>query len=81
MQRDVAVVSLSVDPDRVLEQSHVVSWPFGVATGRGGAHPDDEPDLRAGYVLRGREHAAASHSLRNAEEEVRLIESWRRKAG
>ena len=81
-QRDVAVVSLSVDPDRVLEQSHV-----GIV-----AHSEsqlaaavrtltDEPDLRAGYVLRGREHAAASHSLRNAEEEVRLIESWRRKAG
>jgi glycosyltransferase involved in cell wall biosynthesis len=80
-QRDVAVVSLSVDPDRVLEQRQV-----GIA-----AHSEaelfaavrtlkDEPDVRAGYVLRGRDHATANHSLRNAEDQVRLIESWRRKA-
>jgi glycosyltransferase involved in cell wall biosynthesis len=81
-QRDVAVVSLSVDPDRVLEQRQV-----GIA-----AHSEselvaavrtltDEPEVRAGYVSRGRDHAAANHSLRNAQDQVRLIESWRRKAG
>ncbi len=80
--RDVAVVSLSVDPDQVLERQHV-----GIA-----AHSESEliaavrtliekPDVRASYALRGRDHATASHSLRNAEEQVRLIDSWRRKAG
>jgi len=81
-QRDVAVVSLSVDPDRVLEQRRV-----GIAARSESELAaavrtlTDEPDVRADYVLRGRDHASANHSLRNAAEEVRLIESWRRKAG
>jgi glycosyltransferase involved in cell wall biosynthesis len=76
--RNVVVVSLSVDPDQVLEREHV-----GIA-----AHSEPElfkavrtliekPDVRAGYALRGRHHATACHSLRNAEDEVRLIDSWR----
>jgi hypothetical protein len=76
--RDVAVVSLSVDPDQLLESQHV-----GIA-----AHSEsalfaavrtlvDKPDVRASYALRGHHHATASHSMRNAEEEVRLIDSWR----
>lgn len=80
--RDVVVVSLSVDPDQVLEQQHV-----GIA-----AHSESElvaavrsliekPDMRASYALRGRQHAAARHSLSNAEELARLIDSWRRKVG
>ncbi len=75
--RDVVVVSLSVDPDQLLERQHV-----GIA-----AHSESEllaavrtliekPDVRASYALRGRQHAVASHSLRNAEELVRLIDSW-----
>jgi glycosyltransferase involved in cell wall biosynthesis len=80
--RDVAVVSLSVDPDRVSEQRQV-----GIAAGSESELAaavrtlTDKADVLAGYVLRGRDHATANHSLRNAEEEVRLIESWRRKAG
>jgi glycosyltransferase involved in cell wall biosynthesis len=78
--RDAVVVSLDVDPDRVLEQQHV-----GIA-----AHTEQElaaavrmlierPELRASYAARGREHASANHSLRNAEQQVRLIDSWRSK--
>jgi glycosyltransferase involved in cell wall biosynthesis len=77
-QRDVVVVSLSVDPDHVLERRQV-----GVA-----AHSEaaliaavrdllDRPELRAAYAARGREHACAHHSLRNASELVRLIDSSR----
>lgn len=77
-QRDVVVVSLSVDPDHVLERRQV-----GVA-----AHSEaalftavrdllDSPVLRAAYAARGREHATAHHSLRNASDLIRLIDSSR----
>ncbi len=75
--RGVAVVSLSVDPDQLLERQHV-----GIAAR---SEPElfaavrtlvEKPDVRASYALRGHQHAAASHSMRNAEEEVRLIDSW-----
>jgi len=80
--REVVVVSLSVDPDQLLERQQV-----GIA-----AHSESElfaavrtliekPDVRASYALRGRHHATAHHSLRNAEEEVRLIDSWRSTVG
>jgi len=76
--RDVVVVSLSVDPDHVLEQDHA-----GIA-----AHSEAElgavvraliekPDMRASYALRGRNHAVAFHSLSNAQNLVHLIDSWR----
>jgi glycosyltransferase involved in cell wall biosynthesis len=79
--RDVAVVSLNVDPDHVLEQKQV-----GMA-----AHSDsglaaavrllvDNPDVRAAYVKRGRDHALACHSLRNAENLVGLIGGYVRQA-
>lgn len=75
--RDVAVVSLDVDPDQVLERGQV-----GIA-----AHSEsglaaavrrliENPQMRAAYVDRGRDHAVARHSLRNAQELVRLIERW-----
>jgi len=65
--RDVAVVSLHVDPDRVLE-----SGGAGIV-----AHSEaalvaavrnliDAPEARAGVVARGRKHAETHHSLRNA---------------
>ena len=74
--RDVAVVSLQVDPDQVLERKQV-----GIA-----AHSESEllaavrdlvenPELRAAYALRGRSHAAACHSLRNVDDLIRLIGS------
>jgi glycosyltransferase involved in cell wall biosynthesis len=76
--RETVVVSLNVDPDHILQRQHV-----GIA-----AHSEPEllaavrtliekPDVRADYALRGRHHATTYHSLRNAEDEVRLIESWR----
>jgi glycosyltransferase involved in cell wall biosynthesis len=74
--RDVAVVSLQVDPDQVLERKQV-----GIA-----AHSESEllaavrnlienPEVRAAYALRGRSHAIACHSLRNGEDLIRLIDS------
>jgi glycosyltransferase involved in cell wall biosynthesis len=74
--RDVAVVSLHVDPDQVLERKQV-----GIAaqseSGLLAAVRNliQNPDVRAGYALRGREHAIARHSLRNAADLVRLIDS------
>jgi glycosyltransferase involved in cell wall biosynthesis len=76
--RDAVVVSLSVDPDQLLEKQRV-----GIVT-----HSElelraavgtliEKPDVCASYALRGREHAAVCHSLRNAQELVRLIDSWR----
>lgn len=74
--RDVAVVSLQVDPDRVLERE------------RTGIHAETETGLhdavrrliedgncRAEYAGRGRRHAAARHSLANAQDLCRLIDS------
>ena len=72
--RDVAVVSLQVDPDRVLELQQV-----GVI-----AHTEagllaavrsllENHELRAAYARRGRDHAIANHSLRNVRELVRFI--------
>jgi len=41
----------------------------------------EKPDVRASYALRGRQHAIACHSLQNAQDLVRLIDSWRSKVG
>jgi glycosyltransferase involved in cell wall biosynthesis len=76
--RDVAVVSLQVDPDQVLEREQV-----GIA-----AHSEaglleavrrliENPAVRAQFAARGRAHASLHHSLRNAEDLVRLINSSR----
>lgn len=73
--REVAVVSLQVDPDHVLERQQV-----GIAAGSEAAliagvrRLIENPDVRTGYALRGREYASASHSLRNTEELIRLLE-------
>jgi glycosyltransferase involved in cell wall biosynthesis len=72
--RDVAIVSLCVDPDQVLEREGV-----GIA-----AHSElrlaaavreliDNPSVRLAYAMRGREHARAHHSLRNSRELIRLL--------
>ena len=74
--RNAAVVSLSVDPDGVLERRRV-----GIA-----AHTEpaleaavrkllDEPAELLGYVQRGREHAQAHHSLANSLQLKELIET------
>lgn len=66
--RDVAVVSLQVDPDRVL-----ASGGMGIVTHSEAALVAavrkliDAPEARAVLVARGREHAESHHSLRNAK--------------
>jgi len=75
--REVAVVSLSVDPDGVLERESI-----GVC-----AHTEagleaavrtllDDPTALSGYGKRGREYAAAHHSLDNVRRLVDLIQTW-----
>jgi hypothetical protein len=39
----------------------------------------DSPDVRAAYLERARVHAIEHHSLRNADELVGLLHSYRRK--
>jgi glycosyltransferase involved in cell wall biosynthesis len=75
--RNVVVVSLSVDPDDVLEREKA-----GVA-----AHSEagletavrtliDDPSALEGYAKRGLEHALAHHSLANAHRLEELIQSY-----
>jgi glycosyltransferase involved in cell wall biosynthesis len=72
--RDVAIVSLHVDPDQVLEREGV-----GIAAHSESRLADavreliEHPGVRAAYVARGREHARAHHSLRNSQELLRLL--------
>jgi glycosyltransferase involved in cell wall biosynthesis len=77
--RDVVVVSLQVDPDHLLEHRGV-----GII-----AHSEaglvsavrkliDSPDARAAYQERGRAYAIERHSLRNADDLVRLLRTYRR---
>ncbi len=73
--RDVAVVSLSVDPDQVLEHKQVgitAQSPAGLLDAV--RRLIEHPEVRAAYIERGRAHATAHHSLRNAEELVGLID-------
>jgi glycosyltransferase involved in cell wall biosynthesis len=73
--REVAVVSLKVDPDQVLERRQV-----GIAAGSEAAliasvrRLIENPQDRDGYALRGREYATACHSLRNTEALIRLLD-------
>ena len=75
--RDVAVVSLDVDPDQVLEREHVGIL-AGSETHLAAAVRDlvEHPEVRAGYVQRGREHAVRRHSMLNAQALVRLIDRY-----
>jgi glycosyltransferase involved in cell wall biosynthesis len=74
--RDVAVVSLEVDPDRVLERKQVgIAAHSELALLAAVRHLIENPEARAAYAQRGREHAAACHSLRNAQDLIRLIDS------
>lgn len=74
--REAVVVSLEVDPDGVLERDGM-----GILAGsEDGLRAAvgrliDHPEQRAEYARRGREHAAAHHSLSNAGELVRLFDS------
>jgi glycosyltransferase involved in cell wall biosynthesis len=76
-QRDVAVVSLSVDPDGVLARQRVGIAAESESGLTAAVHSlIENPDVRAGYLERGREYAAANHSLRNAQALVELIRSY-----
>ncbi len=77
--RNVVVVSLQVDPDHLLEHRGV-----GII-----AHSEaglvsavrkliDSPDARAAYQERGRAYAIERHSLRNADDLVGLLRTYRR---
>ena len=76
--REVAVVSLQVDPDRVLELEKV-----GIAAGtEAGLQAAvrsllEDPQARLAYAERGCRHALTRHSLANARELVRLIDQAR----
>jgi glycosyltransferase involved in cell wall biosynthesis len=76
--RDVVVVSLSVDPDHVLERQHVGI--IAKSESELAAAVSDlvaNTELRASYVKRGHDHASCNHSLRNAQDLVRLIDRIR----
>jgi glycosyltransferase involved in cell wall biosynthesis len=79
--RDVAVLSLSVDPDGVLQRERV-----GIAAqtedGLEAAlrRLIDDRQLLAGYANRGREHAAAHHSLANTARLLQLIRTYARRS-
>lgn len=80
--RDVAVVSLDVDPDGVLQNQSVgitSRTESGLETAVGSLL--DDPDLRAAYARRGREHATARHSLGNVRQLIDLIGSYGNRAG
>jgi glycosyltransferase involved in cell wall biosynthesis len=74
--RDVAVVSLHVNPDGVFDREGV------------GIHAGSEEELvravrlliadaplRSGYVLRGQRYAAQSHSMQNVQKLIQLIDA------
>jgi glycosyltransferase involved in cell wall biosynthesis len=75
-QRDVAVVSLDVNPDDVLQREGV-----GIHAGSEQALSEAVrmlvmmPWVRAGYVERAREYVRSQHSLRNSAMLVQLIDS------
>ena len=80
--RQVAVVTLTVDPDGVLEQEQVGivahSEPGLTAAVR---RLIDHPDVRSAYAERGRRHAEARHSIQNAHELIGLIDRCCGQAG
>ncbi len=74
--REVAVVSLDVDPDRILATEHagIVAHSEDALTAAVSTLID-HPEVRAGLVKRGREYAGTHHALKNAEALVQLIRS------
>jgi glycosyltransferase involved in cell wall biosynthesis len=73
--RAVSVVSLQVDPDQVLERQHLgIAAQSEEGLVEAVRYLIENADARADYALRGRKHATANHSLRNAEDLVRVID-------
>jgi glycosyltransferase involved in cell wall biosynthesis len=75
--REVAVVSLTVDPDHVLQESRVgilaQSEPGMLQAVRSLI---DHPDIRAAYVKRGKDHALAIHSPQNTQALIGLVDRY-----
>jgi glycosyltransferase involved in cell wall biosynthesis len=74
--RDAVVVSLSVNPDRVLDTDNV-GVHAGTEAGLACAVRNllRDPEARAGYVQRARVHARATHSVINAAKLTELIDA------
>jgi glycosyltransferase involved in cell wall biosynthesis len=74
--RDVAVVSLYVNPDSVFDREGV-----GIHAGsedelaRAVRRLIADATLRSGYVLRGQRYAAQSHSMQNVQRLIQLIDA------
>jgi glycosyltransferase involved in cell wall biosynthesis len=73
--REVAVVSLQVDPDGVLNRERV-GIAAGTEEGLIAAVREliENPAQRSALAARGLQHALARHSLRNARELIRIID-------
>jgi glycosyltransferase involved in cell wall biosynthesis len=74
--RDAVVVSLSVNPDRVLDTDNVGVYARteeGLA--RAVRNLLTDPEARAGYVQRARAHARSTHSVMNATKLTELIDA------
>jgi glycosyltransferase involved in cell wall biosynthesis len=73
--RGVAVVSLQIDPDQVLERLRLgIAAPSEEGMVEAVRFLVENADARADFALRGLNHAAANHSLRNAEDLVSVID-------
>ncbi len=73
--RAVAVVSLQVDPDQVLERQRLgIAAQSEEGLVEAVRHLIESPDARADYAERGRQHAVANHSLRNARDLIGVID-------
>ena len=74
--RDVAVVSLRVNPDGVFDREGV-----GIHAGseeelaRAVRSLIADASLRSGYVLRGQRYAARSHSMQNVQRLIQIIDA------
>jgi len=75
-QRECAVVSLSVDPDRVLERQRVgICAQSEPALAQAVTALLEDPGMLAGYAGRGRDYALRQHSLANAQSLIRLLDA------
>jgi glycosyltransferase involved in cell wall biosynthesis len=74
--RDAVVVSLSVNPDRVLDTGNVGIYAGTEAElARAVRNLLTDPEARAGYVRRARAHARSTHSVMNATKLTELIDA------
>jgi glycosyltransferase involved in cell wall biosynthesis len=75
--RQVAVVSLNVDPDGVLEKKRVGIIAHSEAALQAAVRRlVEHPETLADFARRGQEHARTAHSLGNSRELMRLIEAF-----